>query len=635
MTTHSTPVAPVVPSRSRLQPLGMDGVRITEGFWADRQEVNRVVTIQHALAWEERLRWIGNFSAAADHSEPESRAGREFSDSEVYKLIEAMSWESHRSGDYEDQIARLGQILERAQDADGYLNTHFGQSGQGNRYSDFEWGHELYCYGHLFQAVAARIRTGHDDAIVRVGLRAADHVCATFGEDGITAICGHPEIEVGLAELGRATGRTDYIEQARLFIDRRGHGLLGSIEWGQDYFQDDMPVREAAVFRGHAVRAGYLGSGAIDVAVECGDGELLDAVRRQMERTLARRTYITGGWGSRHTGESFGEDFELPPDRAYCETCAAIGSVMVAWRLLLATGDERYADVIERALFNAIACSPSLTGDSFFYANPLQVRTPGHRPDPDQPCPRAESGVRAPWFTVSCCPTNLARLLASLSAYMASVDGDCVRIHQFATEEISATLGNGSSVRLGVRTSYPYDGRVEVTVLKCPSLPWSLSLRIPRWAEVELDGLTRVGRLAVAENLLVGDTVTMEIDITPRFVFPDPRIDAVRGCVAVERGPLVLCLESVDLPEEVGIECFRLDVDVPAVADDDGALVAGVVVTYPDSKWPYSQDISPHQHVRTSARLIPYHRWANRTPSTMRIWIPHSRYAEFVPPVDW
>lgn len=616
--------APVAPSRSRLQPLGVDDVRITEGFWAERQDVNKATTIKHALGWETRLGWIANFEAAARHSEPENRAGREFSDSEVYKLIEAMAWESARSGAYEPEIARLGQMLTAAQDEDGYLNTHFGQAGQGERYSNFEWGHELYCYGHLFQAVVARIRTGHDDAVVHVGLRAADHVCATFGADGIDAVCGHPEIEVGLAELGRATGRRKYIEQARLFIERRGHGLLGAIEWGQDYFQDDMPVRDATVFRGHAVRAGYLGAGAADVAVETGDDELLDAIRRQMDRTLGRRTYITGGWGSRHTGESFGEDFELPPDRAYCETCAAIGSVMVAWRLLLATGDERYADVIERALFNAIACSPSLTGDSFFYANPLQVRTPGHQPDPNQPCPRAESGVRAPWFTVSCCPPNLARLFASLSAYVASVDGDCVRIHQFAAGQITAPLAGGGRVRLGVRTDYPHDGRVEVTVLECPDGPWSVALRIPGWAKVGLEGFTRVGRLAVAENLRVGDSVSMRIDMAPRLVFPDPRIDAVRGCVAVERGPLVLCLESVDLPEGIGIDCFHLDVDAPVAADDDGALVSGVVSQYSDPEWPYG-DCVPDEQNRTSVRLIPYHRWANRGPSTMRIWIPVAR----------
>ncbi|BDZ47470.1 hypothetical protein GCM10025866_33790 [Naasia aerilata] len=282
---------------------------------------------------------LSNFDRAAQGKLPGGRRGREFFDSDVYKMLEAMAWEIGRSGNeamddrFRSYVSRVGA----AQEADGYLNTHFGRPGQGPRYSDLEWGHELYCYGHLIQAGIARGRTSTDHELLAIAIRAADHVCAEFGPRGIQSVCGHPEIELALVELSRLTGERRYLEQARLFIDRRGHGVLGEIEFGQSYFQDTTPVRQASVLEGHAVRALYLASGAADVAVETGDKGLLDAVVRQLRATVSARTYLTGAMGSRHDGESFGEDFELPSDRAYGETCAGVASVMVNHRLLLAT----------------------------------------------------------------------------------------------------------------------------------------------------------------------------------------------------------------------------------------------------------------------------------------------------------
>ncbi|MDR1712226.1 MAG: glycoside hydrolase family 127 protein [Propionibacteriaceae bacterium] len=627
----SPAAAPVVPSRSALQPLGIHDIQITDGYWAERQRLNRAVSIPHAIAWEEKLGWIGNFALAAAGVGQSERTGREFSDSDVYKLLEAMAWEAGRTGDaaLEEQLSRTVAVISAAQSSDGYLNTHFGQAGQPGRYTDLEWGHELYCYGHLFQAAVARLRCGVQDELVRVALKAADHVCAVFGTDELATICGHPEVEVALAELARATGRPEYLEQARLFLERRGHGILKTIEWGQEYFQDDIPIRAASVFRGHAVRAGYLAAGAIDVAVETGDTGLLDVVQQQYDRTLARRTYITGGMGSRHLGESFGEDFELPPDRGYCETCAAVASVMVAWRLLLATGEERYADVIERTLYNAIACSPSAEGDAFFYANPLHQRRESRAADPDHPCPRAESGARAPWFTVSCCPPNIARTYAQLASYIATVDGDRIRIHQFASGEITARLASGAVVRLSVRTDYPHDGRVSVTVVECdPAQEWSVALRIPAWAKVKLEGMVRQRELAVISGRLSpGDQFAMEIDMTPRLIFPDTRIDAVRGCLAVERGPLVLCLESPDMPLSLSADDFALDPTVPPISDGDGAIVSGRLNGHVDQPWPYSEVPVSKPRDRASVKLIPYATWGNRGPSTMRVWLPAAKPA--------
>ena len=625
--------APVVPADGRLQPLGIDEVRITGGFWAERQAVNGAASIRHAQDWMERLGWIGNFDAAAEGRLPDDRRGREFADSDVYKLLEAMAWEIGRTGD-RDLQARFDAIVARigaAQEPDGYLNTNFGRPGQAPWYSDLEWGHELYCVGHLLQAAVARGRTAGEGPLIEIARRAADHVCATFGEDGIQGVDGHPEIEVALAEFGRYTGRPEYLEQARRFVDRRGRGVLADIELGRAYFQDDQPVREAEVLRGHAVRALYLTAGAVDVAVDGGDAALLERLRSQYAATLARRTYLTGGMGSRHEGEAFGADFELPPDRAYAETCAGVGSVMVAHRLLLATGDERYADQIERTLFNVIAASPALDGRSFFYTNPLHQRERGATPDPDAVSPRASSSSRAPWFEVSCCPPNVARTLASLGAYLATKDRAGVQVHQFADADIDTSLADGMPVRIAMRTEYPATGLLRLAVETDSAAPWTLSVRIPAWAtgaRATLNGEpVAVGPAAVQVTRAwrSGDELLLELPLASRWTAPDPRIDAVRGCLAVERGPLVLCLESVDVPDGVPLADLQLVADRPPV-DEDGAtrvLLRRLPPRRADG-WPYGDAERPpaDQDEPHEVALLPYHRWANRGPSTMRVWLP-------------
>src|SRR5262245_12367102 len=298
MTSHAARLhtaQPVSPRSSRLQPLGLSQVRITDGYWAEFQRRNGRAIIPHIEQWLERAGWLPNFDAAREGRLPEARRGREFSDSEIYKLLEAMSWELGRAPDPELE-KRFTAIVERvaaAQEEDGYLSTMFGRPGQRARWSDLEWGHELYCIGHLIQAAVARARTGHpDDLLVHVARRAADLVCTVFGPEGIASVDGHPEIEPALVELYRVTGNDAYLRQAELFVSRRGHGILEPIEFGPEYFQDDLPVKDAEVFRGHAVRAMYLAAGAVDVADELSDKELREAVLRQWRRTVARRTYI-------------------------------------------------------------------------------------------------------------------------------------------------------------------------------------------------------------------------------------------------------------------------------------------------------------------------------------------------------
>src|SRR5690606_34948554 len=578
-----------------------------------RQRTNGSATLAHIEAKLENEGWLPNFDLAAAGRLPAGRRGREFSDSEVYKLLEAMAWEIGRTDD-DGLEARFRAIVRRvaaAQEADGYLNTRFGRTGQDERWSQLQWGHELYCLGHLFQAAVARVRTrpDADDGLRELALRAADLVCDEFGPDGRDAICGHAEVEVGLAELGRATGRPQYIAQAALFVERHGRGSLGDVEWGRAYFQDDVAVRDAEVLRGHAVRANYLSSAAVDVAIETEDAGLLDALRSQWRRASERRTYVTGGQGSHHQDEAFGEDWELPPDRAYSETCAGVGSIMFSWRLLLADGDERYADLIERTLFNVVATSPASDGRAFFYANTLHKRTPTQPVDPDATSPRASSSLRAPWFEVSCCPPNVARTFASLAAYIATADDEGVQVHQYASCTVRTALPDGTRVAFDVATDYPADGRVRIKIEEDGE--WTLSLRVPSWAS---GGTVRVGgeqtqkadpgMISLRRAFRAGDVVELDLPMTPRFTLPDPRVDAVRGCVAVERGPEVMALESVDFGSDIAAAVADA---ASAPFERDGGLWARI-----GRRGDEPQEV----------RLIPYHDWAQRGPSTMRVWLP-------------
>ncbi|MDR7183484.1 DUF1680 family protein [Microbacterium trichothecenolyticum] len=640
--TTTAPQAPVAPSRGRLRPLGQNEVRITGGFWGDRQSVNAAGTLRHIGARLESEGWLPNFDLAVSGGLAEGRRGREFSDSEVYKYLEGLAWEIGRTDDatLEPRFREVVSRVAAAQEADGYLNTRFGRPGQGARWSDLEWGHELYCLGHLFQAAVARERTrpGADDGLLEVARRAADMVCREFGADGRDAICGHAVVEVGLAELARVTGDDRYLEQARLFVERHGRGTLRDIEWGRKYYQDDVAVRDADALRGHAVRANYLAAGAADVAIDTGDDRLLEALRRQWDRTVARRTYVTGGQGSHHQDEAFGEDWELPADRAYSETCAGVGSIMFSWRLLLADGDPRHADLIERTLYNVVATSPAPDGRAFFYANTLHQRVPGILADPDTTSPRASSSLRAPWFEVSCCPPNVARTLASLDTYLATADDEGVQLQQYAPASVRTTLPDGRVIAFDVETDYPVSGLVRVIVTDAaPDAEWTLTLRVPAWADgarlrvvptsgdVAGESDAAPGAVEVRRAFRAGDVVELELPMAPRLTAPDERIDAVRGCLVIERGPEVFALESVDLAA-AGVD----DVAQVALAPDaapverDGRVWIDVVRHHEsDGGWPYGE---PGDGLGGAASvqvpLVPYHEWAERGPSTMRVWIP-------------
>lgn len=642
---RTPPLAPASPTV--LRPLGLQDVTLTEGFWAERQARNAASTIPHADSWIQRLGWVENFLPPGRRSTPQRR-GKLFTDSDVYKLLEAVVWEADRGGDpaMHRRVVELTTAIGSAIEPDGYLNTYYGQAGNGRRYSDLRHGHELYCAGHLIQAGAARLRTHGRDPLVDLAVRVADHISLQFGPNGREGLCGHPEIELALVELSRATGDRRYLDTARVMIERRGHGLLGEHQWGPAYYQDDMPVREASVLRGHAVRALYLACGAADVAVETGDTDLLAAVVRQWESTIATRTYLTGGMGSRHQDEGFGDAFELPPDHSYSETCAGIAAIMLSWRLLLATGKCRYADHIERTLYNILATSPSMDGRSFFYSNTLHQRVQSWPAPQDHESAQAATGMRAPWFAVPCCPTNIARTLAILATYTATVNDEGLQLHQYVTGQFRANTPQGAVLAVSTRTNYPWDGQVNVSIDATTDQPWTLTLRVPSWATgatVTIGAERRhvePGWVPLRRTWKVGEELVLDLPMPPRWTYPDQRIDAVRGCVALERGPLVYCVESLAGSDSPDLDRLLIDPGagvateaLPGLGPAVGLIGRGVQRRLPDGHGlPYTAEpvpastgpAVPGSGNPTSVQFLPYHLWAARGPSTMRVWVPYT-----------
>ncbi|MEU7901619.1 beta-L-arabinofuranosidase domain-containing protein [Actinoplanes sp. NPDC049118] len=610
-------VQPSPAARSALRPIPAARVSIHDGFWGERLRVNRERTIPHGFAQLLRAGNLDNLRLAAGAAgtyRADADSGGSllpFLDSDVYKWLEAAGWELGRGDDpgLRSSADEAIAVLARAQRPDGYLNSFVEAVHGGRPYTDLPWGHEFYCAGHLVQAAVAWHRALGDDRLLTIAVRAVDHIDREFGAGGRDGIDGHPGIEMALAELARTTGEDRHLALAARMLDLRGRGSLGAGRFGAAYWQDHEPVRYAAEVAGHSVRQLYLDCGAVDVAVELGDEELLAAARRRWHDMVRTRRYLTGGLGSRHRDEAFGDPYELPPDRAYAETCAAIASVMLSWRLLLATGEPCHADAIERAVYNGVLSGLSRSGTEFFYVNPLQRRT--HRTfEP------AGHGRRMPWQSCACCPPNLMRLLSSWQQYLATGDDAGIQLHQYAPALVRTSVAGGEA-ELEVRTGYPWDGRVDVRVARTPDHPWTLSLRVPRWcgsATLSVAGGAPVEVAAgVADRTRAwrpGDEVVLRLDMPVRRTEPDPRVDAVRGCVALERGPLVYCVESADLPGSAELEDLRLDPAREPLASPRPELGDGAV----------GVDVPVAGGGTVPA--VPYHCWGNRGAGGMRVWLP-------------
>jgi len=642
------PASPTAAAQTAHRPLTGPGAILTEGLLHDWQHRNREASLPLALRQLEVAGNLDNLRAAAVAGRDGVAAGPGrggyhgpvFMDSDLYKTLEAIGWELARDPDSGTGQTLAGfaasavALLEAAQQDDGYLDSFIQVSGE-PRYGRLSSSHEMYCAGHLIQAAVAMARTpGHDELagrLLAVARRLADHLVATFagGEKGLD---GHPEVETALAELYRETGHRPYLDLAKQFVDQRGHGLAGESGRGHRYLQDHLPVRDAVTEEGHAVRALYLEAGVTDVASETGDAELLATSIRRWEDTVTAKTYLTGGNGSRHSDEAFGDRFELPPDRAYNETCAAIANFHWSWRLLLATGQARYADLMERLLYNAFGASISTDGQRFFYVNPLQRRHDHVEED--------EEARRHEWFSCACCPPNIMRLLAALQHYLATTAGDTLYLHQFTGARVQAALAGGP-LAVTMTAGLPWSGRVSIQVEQAPDGPCGLALRVPSWStppQLLINGEPAAaeaadGYLTVTRVWRPGDVLAWTFTLTPRWVYPHPRIDAVRGCAAIERGPLVYCFEQVDQPDGTDLDDLALVagsglVDQPAELPGIGPTVLVETEARPlragrPGELPYLTAFPPQAPGPAQrATALPYFQWDNRDGRPMRVWLP-------------
>jgi uncharacterized protein len=616
------PVHPTADAIAALRPVPLTDVTFADdGFLGAWQRRNATTSLPYCVGQLDAAGNLGNLRGVTGAGDGEFR-NMWFADSDVYKTLEAAAWQLGHTPDdaaLRSFVDTTGTLLAKAQDEDGYLNSYRMLVEPDRRWEKPHWSHELYCAGHLIQAAVAAARAGAGPEVVAVARRFADLIVERFSV--VDEVDGHPEIETALVELYRVTGHRPYLTQAKRFVDLRGRGLLDGDRFGAVYLQDHVPVRSADAVAGHVVRQLYLLAGVVDVAVETHDDELLAAARRLWDDAFGAKTYVTGAQGSRHRDEAFGDPYELPPDRAYGETCAAIASFQWNWRLLLATGESRYADEMERALYNVIAGSTAVDGTHFFYSNTLHLRT-GH----DGSHEDAPSG-RLPWYSCACCPPNLARLLASLTGYVLTTDQSGLQVHLYSAGSFQTTV-DGANVDVDVRTDYPWDGRITVTVTTNAEM--TLSLRVPGWVtKARLDGTpaeVHDGYVRVRRDWSSGATVTLDLPMPARVVHPHPRIDAVRGCVALARGPLVYAVEQHDLPDGVTLEDVRLD---PAAAIETGHLPGiPVTLTVPGTVAPpaatalYSDTATETRGEPRTVTAIPYFLWGNRDPGPMRIWVP-------------
>jgi uncharacterized protein len=623
----------------RYTPLPHTRVTFDDQFWAPRIRTNRERTIPHIYR---QLQETGRIDAWKPGWNPGPEVRNQgipvlFWDSDVAKWIEAASYSL--ATDPDPQLDALLDdvigLIAGAQQPDGYLNTWFGAVEPEKRWTNLRDWHELYCAGHLIEAAVAHYAATGKRSLLEVVSRYVDHIDRVFGRgDGqARGYCGHPEIELALVKLARATGEGRYLELSRYFVDERGRqphyfdaeararGEDPAAFWARsyEYNQSHRPVREQGEVVGHAVRAVYLYSAMVDLAGENRDAELLATTQRLWRHLTTRRMYVMGGIGTSKTNEGFTRDYDLPNESAYAETCAAIGLIFWAQRVLQLDLDRRYADVLELALYNAVLSGVSLHGAAFFYDNPLASDGDHHR---------------QPWFTCPCCPPNLARLLASLGQYVYAQNDDGIVVHLFAGGTGQFDLG-GQQVTLRQETNYPWDGTVTLRIELDQPMTVGLRVRLPGWCDdpqVTINGQpidvagAEHGYLRIERAWQRGDEVQLDLPMPVQRISAHPAVTADVGHVALQRGPLVYCVEQADndaplhhlaLPRNAALD-HRFDAD----------LLGGVVVVTADASSLDPSDwndtlyrTSPPFSKPATITAIPYYAWDNRDPGAMRVWL--------------
>ena len=622
-----------------IQEVSFTQVHLNDGFWSPRIEINRTVSIPSAFHECEVNGRFDNFALAAGLIKGEHKGDFSFDDTDPYKVIEGASYSLavHYDARLDHYLDSVINIIAQAQEPDGYLTTCV--TNKCTRLSGW-WGtrkwekinsHELYNSGHLIESAVAHYRATGKKTFLNVAIKNADLVCKTFGpnEGQIHRPGGHPIIEMALCKLYKVTGDRKYLEGARYFVEETGRCTDGHKP--SEYSQDHMPILQQQEIVGHAVRAGYLYSGVADVAALTGDKAYFEALERIWENMSSKKLFITGGIGSRAQGEGFGPDYELNSHTAYCETCAAIANVYWNYRMFLATGESKYIDVCERALYNNVLSGVSLSGDKFFYDNVLESNG---------------EHSREKWFGCACCPGNITRFVASVPGYIYAQRGKDIFVNLYAQGK--AKVGN---VELEQTTDYPWDGKVQIKVAKGGG-KFAIKLRIPSWLKtsptnnslyayqdkakpysVSVNGQALYPEnndyVTLNRNWKKDDVIELNLPMEVRRIVANDNAEDCRGKVALERGPIVYCLEGSDQADSHVFNKYILN-STPIAVHFEKGLLNGVMVLEGQAK-----EVEQNGEVKdVKFRAIPYCTWNNRGPQQMEIWVAATPTAAVATPLE-
>lgn len=642
--------------RHGLEEVGHERVEMVGGFWAPRLKTHHEVTIPHALDALEKDGHVTNFDKAAGVFDGALRGHGAF-DSDLYKALEGAVYSLKHFPD-PALSARVDKILDRiiaAQQKDGFLIAYHIVNGLDKRWDDLRLGHQMYNAGHYFELAAAHAQLTGDTKILDSAKRFADHIDSIFGINKRYDVDGHQEVELALVKLYRATGERKYLDLAKFFLDERGHvhgterkpfdprtqpplkKPEGSVSQEQQRefwraqlryrngrMQDHKPVVDQHEAIGHAVRAGYMYAAMADMVRFMDAPGFEEALDDIWSDVVGRKMYVTGNIGTGQYGdEGFGDPYLLPNESAYCETCAAIAHVLWQHRMNLLKGQAKYADVMELTLYNGVLPGISLAGDRFFYTNPL-----------------ASKGThqRRPWIGLSCCPTNMARIIPQVGGLVYARGRDGIYVNLYAAGEASVELADGATVKLAQQTEYPWEGRVRLTVTPAKASQWTLALRIPLWAQgrpvpsdlyrftnadvppvtLKVNGQSadakpgEDGYARVTRTWTAGDVVELDLPMRPQVVVADSRVKDDLHKVALMRGPIVYCLEAVDNPDVDVIE-LALSKKAKITSEHRAELLGGVTVLKGEAIYEGRRP--------TQITAIPYYAWQNRGKSAMMVWI--------------
>ena len=620
--------------KAKLHSVPIRAVTMGDGFWAARMRTNVEESIPTLLELLEEHGVVDNFRRLSGRKN-ERRRGPLYTDSDLYKWMEAVAFVL-QSGDRPQLHETLDKLIDdvlAAQEPSGYLNTYYVGERAKLRFSEMYRSHELYCLGHLLQAGIAYYRATGDRKLLEGGIKYADYVLQTFGPEKKPALTGHPEFEMALVELYRTTGDRRYLD----FVNYLFSGERLRLQLTDDqvtYLFSGIPFTSRTELEGHAVRALYACSGATDYYLETGDADYPETLERLWKDLVERKMYVTGGVGSYAQGESVGMAYDLPNERAYAESCAAIANFMWNWRMLAAKADASYTDVMEQALYNGINSGMSLSGTLYCYRNPLASR--------------GDEEIRQPWYDTTCCPPNLERTFAAIPGYLYSTSPAGVYVNLYHASTLDWHLEDGTGLHLVQRTKYPWDGDITLKVRPAKAATFTLYLRIPGWsskATVTLDGKPAPGKPKPGEYFAIHrewngeSTAALQLDMTPHLVAANPLVREDYGKVAVQRGPLIYCLEQVDQEDRGSIFDVALS---PSSGPNWGFtwefrpdLLGGIVLlkhkgtaaARPLSQEPLYRTLerTPHSEGKeVNLTFIPYYAWANRIQGTMEVWIPYA-----------